>query len=114
MWYINDKQAETGNLVEYTPVNDTDGLETSRLGLKFVVGARHFNSGEIRLKCTATIAAVYWQSSEESVEGQEQQTGPALESKGVYTGGSECSIPYSWASCLFAFLATAFHLLINL
>ncbi|KAK8404657.1 hypothetical protein O3P69_007719 [Scylla paramamosain] len=50
MWYINNKQAATENLVEYTPVNDSDGLETSRLGLRFVVGPRHFHSGELRLK----------------------------------------------------------------
>ena len=37
-------------------------------------------------RCTATIAAVYWQSSEESVEGRLPQTGPALESKAVYNG----------------------------
>lgn len=39
-------------------------------------------------RCTATIAAVYWQSSEESVEGQLLQTGSVLESKGAYTGKS--------------------------
>ncbi|MPC53233.1 hypothetical protein E2C01_047122 [Portunus trituberculatus] len=42
-------QAATENLVEYTPVNDSDGLETSRLGLRFVVGPRHFPTGELRL-----------------------------------------------------------------
>lgn len=114
MWYINDNQADSRDLVEYTPVNDTDGLETSRLGLRFTVGPRHFPSGELRLRCTATIAAVYWQSSEESVEGQLPQTGPALESKGVYKGGSDSSTPHTWASCLFVFLAQAFHLLITL
>ncbi|XP_064109161.1 cell adhesion molecule 2-like [Macrobrachium nipponense] len=100
MWYINDQQADSRILVEYAPVNDSDGLETSRLGLRFVVGPRHFPSGELRLKCTATIAAVYWQSSEESVEGQLPQTGPALESKGVYTGGCSRSLPSKWIGAL--------------
>ncbi|KAK8383444.1 hypothetical protein O3P69_019084 [Scylla paramamosain] len=63
MWYINDNQASTQNLVEYTPVNDTDGLETSRLGLRFVVGARHFPSGELRLKCSASYIAIFAGSS---------------------------------------------------
>nr|XP_053644351.1 uncharacterized protein LOC128696948 [Cherax quadricarinatus] len=115
MWYINDDQAESENLVEYTPVNDSDGLETSRLGLRFTVGPRHFPSGELRLRCTATIAAVYWQSSEESVEGQLPQTGPALESKGVYKGGSGSSvIPHTWVSCLCGLVVTTYHLLTNL
>ncbi|XP_063890099.1 cell adhesion molecule 1-like isoform X2 [Scylla paramamosain] len=109
MWYINDNQAATENLVEYTPMNDSDGLETSRLGLRFVVGPRHFPSGELRLRCTATIAAVYWQSSEESAEGQLQQTGSVLESK----GGSSSS-RHSWASCLPVFLALTLLLLTNL
>ncbi|XP_068201822.1 uncharacterized protein [Palaemon carinicauda] len=96
IWYINDQQAESRMLVQYAPVNDSDGLETSRLGLRFIVGPRHFPSGELKLRCTATIAAVYWQSSEESVEGQLPQTGPALESKGVYTGGCYRILPSWW------------------
>ena len=38
------------------------------------------------VRCTATIAAVYWQSSEEAVEGSQPETQPALESKAVYLG----------------------------
>ena len=37
-------------------------------------------------RCTATIETVYWQSSEEAVEGSLPVTGPALESKAVYAG----------------------------
>lgn len=37
-------------------------------------------------RCTATVAAVYWNSAETAVEGQLPQTSPALESKGVYNG----------------------------
>ncbi|XP_042885680.1 cell adhesion molecule 1-like [Penaeus japonicus] len=107
MWYINDNQAESRFLVEYAPENDTDGLETSRLGLRFIVGPRHFPQGELRLKCTATIAAVYWQSSEESVEGQLPQTGPALESKGVYTGGSVKFLPNTWLAAVGVVVARA-------
>ncbi|KAK8383371.1 hypothetical protein O3P69_019030 [Scylla paramamosain] len=65
--------------------------------------------------CTATIAAVYWQSSEESVEGQLQQTGSVLESKGIYAGGSSSSSTrHTWVSCLPAFLPQALHLFIHL
>ncbi|KAK8374576.1 hypothetical protein O3P69_011924, partial [Scylla paramamosain] len=60
--------------------------------------------------CTATIAAVYWQSSEESAEGQLQQTGSVLESKGIYAGGSS----HTWVSILLVFLSQAAHLLTHL
>ncbi|KAK3850810.1 hypothetical protein Pcinc_042509 [Petrolisthes cinctipes] len=36
-WYINGEKVKTESdkLIQYTPVNDSDGLETSRLGLRF-------------------------------------------------------------------------------
>ncbi|CAL4067944.1 unnamed protein product [Meganyctiphanes norvegica] len=106
VWFINNIQAESQYLVEYAPESDTDGLETARLGLKFQVGTRHFPDGIIRLKCTATIAAVYWQSSEEDVEGQLPQTGPALESKGIYTGCGIVCLPVC-QTLVFSFIMTA-------
>ncbi|KAG0717713.1 hypothetical protein GWK47_007957 [Chionoecetes opilio] len=51
---LNRLKAATKNLVQYTPEQDTDGLETSRLGLRFVVGPRHFPSGELHLNIPNT------------------------------------------------------------
>ncbi|KAB7500753.1 hypothetical protein Anas_06623, partial [Armadillidium nasatum] len=57
-------------------------------------------------RCTASIVAVYWQSSESLIEGHPPQKGPALESKGIYSAGS--SLPSSRSmliiKCIFWFL----------
>ena len=45
-----------------------------------------WSTHDVVLRCTATVAAVYWVSSEKNVEGRLPQTGPALESKAVYSG----------------------------
>ena len=39
------------------------------------------------LRCTATIATVYYHSTEKEVAVHAAQTSPALESKAVYSGG---------------------------
>jgi hypothetical protein len=33
------------------------------------VREKHFRGGDLKLKCTATIATIYWKSNEESVQG---------------------------------------------
>lgn len=67
-----------GPTVEYI---GREGLETTTLGLEFRVEAHHFRRGDLKLKCLATIATVYWNSNEESVEGEKPQRSPALEVK---------------------------------
>lgn len=64
-------QANTDYLIGPNIVNEENGLETARLGLKFRVANKHFRRGDMKLKCLATIATVYLQSNEESVEGDE-------------------------------------------
>lgn len=58
-----------------------EGLETAILGLEFRVKPKHFRRGDMKLKCLATIATVYWRSNEESVEGDKPQKAPVLESR---------------------------------
>lgn len=60
-------------------VQGDEGLETTTLGLQFTVDAHHFHKGDMKLKCLATIATVYWNSNEESVEGEKPYRPPALE-----------------------------------
>lgn len=61
-------QAERHHLQVFPIVEDIDGLETSMLGLHFTIKTRHFRKGDLKLKCTATLAALYWQSNEASAE----------------------------------------------
>ncbi|KAI5633227.1 hypothetical protein NE865_14037 [Phthorimaea operculella] len=68
-WYINGEPAPQGALLP--PITETheDGLETTSLALDFKVKPKHFRKGDLKLKCLATIATVYWRSNEESVQG---------------------------------------------
>uniref|UniRef100_A0A2L2YLG2 Ig-like domain-containing protein n=1 Tax=Parasteatoda tepidariorum TaxID=114398 RepID=A0A2L2YLG2_PARTP len=59
---------------EYSTTLHADGLETSSLGLKFIVTSQHFQNGNMKLKCTATISRIYTMSNEEMVFGGRQQT----------------------------------------
>ncbi|XP_049764101.1 uncharacterized protein LOC126092519 [Schistocerca cancellata] len=81
-WFINGEQADQSLLkgpdIIVSPLDD---LETSILGLEFKVRPRHFRRGDMKLKCLATIATVYWRSNEESVESDRLQKAPVLESR---------------------------------
>ncbi|GFG37429.1 hypothetical protein Cfor_07163, partial [Coptotermes formosanus] len=88
MWFINGEQADIAFLrgpdIIYT---GREGLETAILGLEFRVKPKHFRQGDMKLKCLATIATVYWRSNEESVEGDKPQKAPVLESRETVAPG---------------------------
>ena len=70
-------------------VPEDHGLETSVLGLRFKVREKHFKgSGDLKLKCTATIASIYWKSNEESVQGVRPQSALVSESRSSRNSGS--------------------------
>lgn len=82
MWFINGEQADSTFLRGPETFNySREGLETAVLGLEFQVKPKHFRRGDMKLKCLATIATVYWRSNEESVEGDKPQKAPVLESR---------------------------------
>ena len=57
------------NLVEYPIVKETDGeRESSYLGLKMTVKLHHFSHGHLKIRCSASIHDIYYQSTEISVE----------------------------------------------
>ncbi|XP_045768512.1 uncharacterized protein LOC123869571 [Maniola jurtina] len=69
-WYINGEPAPSGAVLPPEHFQHDDGLETTTLGLDFKVKSKHFRKGDLKLKCLATIATVYWRSNEESVQGE--------------------------------------------
>lgn len=84
-WYINGEKADPIHLRTYPDeIIPHTNLETSRLGLTFKVRHKHFQRGDLKLKCTATISTVYWKSNEESVQGSgfNAHTAPVSESRG--------------------------------
>ncbi|XP_038108600.1 uncharacterized protein LOC6037528 isoform X3 [Culex quinquefasciatus] len=68
-WYINEVQANPSHIRIHKPFREhkTD-LETSVIGLHFVVTAHHFLGGKLKIRCTARIHEIYLQSSEKSIE----------------------------------------------
>ncbi|KAG8317276.1 hypothetical protein J6590_031409 [Homalodisca vitripennis] len=81
-WFINGDQVNSSYLRGPVRAPEGDeGLETTTLGLQFQVDARHFHKGDMKLKCLATIATVYWNSNEESVEGEKPYKPPVMEVK---------------------------------
>ncbi|XP_069686165.1 uncharacterized protein [Periplaneta americana] len=68
-WFINGDPPPTSNLVIYPVVRETDGdRESSYLGLKMVVKPHHFQHGRIKIRCSAAIHDIYYQSTEKSIE----------------------------------------------
>ncbi|XP_046387588.1 uncharacterized protein LOC124157128 [Ischnura elegans] len=92
IWFINGDQANSSFLRGPFSASDPEGLETSTLGLEFKVRPKHFRrGGDMKLKCLATIATVYWRSNEESVEGDRPHKAPALETRKWTQGDAAAS-----------------------
>ncbi|XP_064115527.1 cell adhesion molecule 2-like [Macrobrachium nipponense] len=87
-WYINDKQAESSSLVDHAPVTNSEGLETSILGLRFRARMTHLRQGHLKLRCSATIAAVYYRENTMYVRAYPSDRGEPLESRGMFTGSA--------------------------
>ncbi|KAK3927941.1 Kin of IRRE-like protein 3 [Frankliniella fusca] len=99
LWFINGEVADQKLLRgPYKSVSAPDGLETAILGLHFKVEPRHFQHGDMKLKCLASVATVYWKSNEESIEGDKLRP-PALESKGNIGGGRSRADMVQAAGC---------------
>ncbi|GIX80317.1 ig-like domain-containing protein [Caerostris darwini] len=70
-WYINGKEAAPGLEISYPTIDHANGLQTSLLGLWFMVKPKDlFQGGAITLKCTATVSQTYSTSSEELIVGE--------------------------------------------
>ena len=75
-WYINGEEADPSLLSpHHIHKSPETGLETSRLDLRFRLTEKHFRrAADLKLKCTATIATIYWRSNEEAVQIVRKQT----------------------------------------
>lgn len=83
-WMINGEPADPKFVIPQKKITaDSEGLETTILGLEFVVRHKHFKRGDMKLKCVASIESVYSRSNEESVEGERPQRASVLESRGT-------------------------------
>lgn len=101
-------QAERSHLKVYPIMEDIDGLETSVLGLHFTIKSRHFRKGDVKLKCTATLAALYWQSNEASAEPDRPVHHQRSSTSGVYMDHNGASTALASAA-----LSTVHHFIGN-
>ncbi|XP_066901242.1 cell adhesion molecule 2 [Halyomorpha halys] len=102
-WYINGEPSKDSYLRGPLEEESHDGLIRTTLGLEFRIERRHFRKGDLKLKCLASIGTVYWNSNEESVEGERPQRPPALEVKDTkpHTSRAGRVLDSKWTLVLF-------------
>ncbi|XP_011146977.1 uncharacterized protein LOC105187702 [Harpegnathos saltator] len=81
-WFINGEQVDM-QFLKGPHITDADreGLKTTTLGLEFRLRSKHFKRGDLKIKCLAMIATVYWKSNELSIEGERPLKMPVMESR---------------------------------
>jgi len=101
-WYINGQVAPDRLLVKYPVSSKKLQLYTSTLGLRLKVEKNLFSkSGDLKIKCTATIDPIYWKSNEESIQGfQERSYINFWNSAAVPYSSNSQRISFSFSACL--------------
>ncbi|XP_031830617.1 uncharacterized protein LOC116426166 isoform X2 [Nomia melanderi] len=69
-WYINDRQPLKSHVRTYSPLDTNESeWQISQIGLQFLVTHDHFTAGgKLKIRCSASIYDIYWQSTEVSTE----------------------------------------------
>ncbi|XP_022253046.1 uncharacterized protein LOC106468279, partial [Limulus polyphemus] len=68
-WFINENQANSRYLVNYPLLFDKAEIITASLGLRFIVKEKHFQNGEMHLKCTSTLSEVMNMTTKRQIFG---------------------------------------------
>ncbi|KAG0726975.1 hypothetical protein GWK47_035574 [Chionoecetes opilio] len=76
--YFMNPQAPAKYLHEYEPEQSKEGLFVSRLRLNFQLAQSHFISGELRLKCVASMVAFYHETNEHSQQAPTKAEEPPV------------------------------------
>ncbi|EDV92997.1 uncharacterized protein LOC6563222 [Drosophila grimshawi] len=67
-WFVNEQPIlDEHYLHKYTDIVHKHGLITSILGLQLELEPRHFQDGDMRVKCLASISPVLWKGGKESI-----------------------------------------------
>ncbi|XP_043515298.1 uncharacterized protein LOC122531440 [Frieseomelitta varia] len=68
-WYINSRQPLKSHVRTYSPLDTNESeWQISQIGLQFLVTHEHFAEGKLKIRCSASIYDIYWQSTEVSTE----------------------------------------------
>jgi len=113
-WYINGQVAPKRLLVEYPVTSSRLQLYTSTLGLRLKVEKNLFTkSGDLKIKCTATIDPIYWKSNEESIQGFQERSYINFWNSAPYSSNSQ-TISFTLPVCLVSlFISSMFGPLVR-
>jgi len=74
-WYINGEEATDEMLIIYPIKKNRKGQFSSTLGLRLEIKDKLFSkTGDLKIKCTATIDTIYWRSNEESIQDIQEKS----------------------------------------
>ncbi|CAL4082660.1 unnamed protein product [Meganyctiphanes norvegica] len=85
-FYVNDEPVDPLWLLSQASIVEPNtGLETAVLTMRFLLHPRLLSRGQgVRIKCTAEVGSVYWESSEEHVPGDQPYHGAVIHSIDEY------------------------------
>jgi len=90
-WYINGQVAPHRLLTKYQVATYRTDLTTSTLGLRLKIEKGSFSkSGDLKIKCTATIDPIYWKSNEKLIQ--------RFPERSYITFWNSAAVPYSSSS----------------
>jgi len=88
-WYINGEEATDAMLIPYTVDKNRRGQFSSTLGLRLEIKDKLFSkTGDLKIKCTATIDTIYWRSNEESIQGIHEKSFAKLANSGFWNSAA--------------------------
>eukprot|EP00090_Calanus_glacialis_P009575 TRINITY_DN17962_c0_g1_i1.p1 TRINITY_DN17962_c0_g1~~TRINITY_DN17962_c0_g1_i1.p1 ORF type:complete len:290 (-),score=26.18 TRINITY_DN17962_c0_g1_i1:223-1092(-) len=88
-WYINGEEATNAMLIPYQVKENRRGLYSSTLGLRLEIKDKLFSkTGDLKIKCTATIDTIYWRSNEESIQGIHEKSFSNLANSGFWNSAA--------------------------
>ncbi|XP_058789740.1 muscle M-line assembly protein unc-89-like isoform X2 [Phymastichus coffea] len=81
-WYINNKQVTETFITTYIIFNDS-GRISSQSGLHIPIHPESFINEKLKIRCSASIYDIYWQSTEVSAEEEKIRTNYSLSTNNV-------------------------------
>ncbi|EAT42841.1 AAEL005649-PA [Aedes aegypti] len=95
-WFINEQPVNPSHIKNHKPFRDRNSdLETSTIGVHFVVSNHHFQHGKLKIRCTARIHDIYLQSTEKTIYEERPHVISAASSSSNGNGNNQLhNIPY--------------------
>jgi len=117
-WYINGEEGTDAMLIPYPVKKNRRGQFSSTLGLRLEIKNKVFSkTGDLKIKCTATIDTIYWRSNEESIQGIHEKSFINTASSGFWNSAAHpiysSSTPSSLSHCQSSFFLIAVFTVIS-